>query len=81
MFLMVVSGLAALVQSITISLGNTSWIVHLGFEACTAQDCGFTECIELKRNLDQPSGKFQSMVFGYNLIGVPRTIMHELPAG
>ncbi len=81
MFLMVLSGLVGLVQSLIISAVNTSWIFDPETEPCVAKACQRPDCITFKTEHDIPNGIFKVVVFGYDITGIPRAILHALAGG
>ncbi|CAO2652145.1 Nn.00g004280.m01.CDS01 [Neocucurbitaria sp. VM-36] len=85
MFLMVLSGLIALTQSLIISFINQSWLLSStsssNNEPCVAKDCPLPECVGFKIEQNLPNGNFNYTVFGYNIVGIPRTMLHVLAGG
>lgn len=81
MFLLVVSGLTALAQSITISIIHTSWVMKPDFELCLESACSWSDCAEHKNTSGVSNDIFRVVVFGFDITGVPRMILYELAAG
>lgn len=81
MFFLAISGLTALVRSLTISLLNVSWTLKGDIQACTEPVCQLPGCIAFKKGQGLPGNEHRLMVFGQNLVFVPRRILHAMAGG
>lgn len=81
MLLLVLSGLVALGQSITISLLNVSWTLESHVQPCTEALCGLPECASFKEEQGLPNTKTRAIVFGRDIALIQRRILYQLAGG
>ena len=84
MFFMVLSGLTTLTQSLIISLINQSWIRSpspASTEPCITTACHLPECMAFRVEQSLPNDDFTVNVFGFNIVGIPWIMLHELAGG
>lgn len=81
MAFLVLSGLIALFRSLIILLLNVSWSLDTEITACTEKLCHLPECIALKKGQELPSQELRIIIFGYNIVIIPITVLNELAGG
>lgn len=82
MFLIVLSGLAALCQSITISLLNVSWTFDYDVQPRTEPLCVVPKCVSFKKEQGLQTQDTRPTVFGgRDIMPISQTILHQLAGG
>lgn len=79
--LMVIAGLVALMQSLTILILSTKWSLREDFEPCAERTCRFQKCIDYKKKLNLPTMNYDLKLFGHNVGGIPRLLLHTFAGG
>jgi hypothetical protein len=78
MMCIVILGPVALTQSLTILVIYAKWILREDFVPCLEQPCRLLECIQYKDSLNLPNVQYTFNLFGFQLTGIPRTVLHML---
>ncbi|PSK34862.1 hypothetical protein B9Z65_1445 [Elsinoe australis] len=81
MAFLVLSGLIALFRSLIILLLNVSWSLDTQITPCTEKLCHLPECIALKKEQELPTQELRIVIFGYNIVIIPITVLNELAGG
>ncbi|KAF2225220.1 hypothetical protein BDZ85DRAFT_174934, partial [Elsinoe ampelina] len=82
MFLMVVSGIIGLLQSLLITFIHTDWTIKEEIDCCGVNACALPECINLRQQSDLTETRNLKLLGFINLKGgVTRMIMHMMVAG
>jgi hypothetical protein len=81
MVFLILSGLAALIRSIAISLLNVSWTLEEEFRPCKDSLCSFPACIEFRTGLGLPCRACYTNSAGRSLAFVSQTLRYQLAGG
>jgi hypothetical protein len=81
MVFLILSGLAALIRSIAISLLNVSWTLEEEFRPCKEALCSLPACIEFRKRLGLPCKASLTNSVGRSLAFVSQILRYQLAGG